>query len=148
MVAGLVLQTTAIAWIAAVAAPDTAYLAFVPAFVMGGVGMALVFAPSANAILGSVAPEMAGKASGAANAIRELGGVLGVAVLASVFTAHGSYASPASYVEGMTAAIPIGAVVLGLGALAAAFIPARRRRTPAPQTSLGAVELAPSVATM
>ena len=51
--------------------------------------MALVFAPAANAVLGAVRPEEAGQASGATNAIRELGGVLGVAVLASVFTGHG-----------------------------------------------------------
>ena len=62
---------------------------------MAGTGMALVFAPTANAVLGAVRPEEAGQASGATNAIREVGGVLGIAVLASVFSAHGSYASPA-----------------------------------------------------
>ena len=35
-----------------------------------------------------------GIASGAANALREIGGVFGVAVLASVFAAHGGYATP------------------------------------------------------
>jgi EmrB/QacA subfamily drug resistance transporter len=126
MVAGLALQAAAIGWIAAVVSPGVAYLTLVPAFVMGGVGMALVIAPSANAVLSSVPAELAGKASGAANAIRELGGVLGVAVLAAVFTAHGNYSSPASYVHGMSAALPIGAVILGLGAVAAAFIPGHR----------------------
>ncbi len=126
MVTGLALQAGAIGWIGAVATPQVAYLTLVPAFVMGGVGMALVIAPSANAVLSAVPAELAGKASGAANAIRELGGVLGVAVLAAVFTAHGSYASPADYVQGMTAALPIGAGIVGLGALAAAFIPAHR----------------------
>ncbi len=126
MVAGLALQAVAVGWIAAVLSPEMAYATVVPAFVMGGVGMALVIAPSANAVLEAVPAELAGKASGAANAIRELGGVLGVAVLAAVFTAHGSYASPASYVHGVTAALPIGVVIVGLGALAAAFIPARR----------------------
>lgn len=130
MVTGLALQAAAIGWMAIATTPDVAYLTLVPAFVMGGAGMALVFAPAANAVLGSVAPELAGKASGATNAIRELGGVLGVAVLASVFTAHGSYASPATYVDGMTAALPIGAAVLGLGAVAAAFIPAKRAIRP------------------
>ena len=51
--------------------------------------MALVFAPAANAVLGAVRPEEAGQASGANNAIRELGGVLGVAVLAAVFAGAG-----------------------------------------------------------
>ncbi|MHB8531175.1 MAG: MFS transporter [Solirubrobacteraceae bacterium] len=139
MVAGLALQGGAIGWIAAVAAPHAAYITFVPAFVMGGVGMALVIAPSANAVLAAVPAELVGKASGAANAIRELGGVLGVAVLAAVFTAHGSYASPASYVHGMAAALPIGAAVLGLGAVAAAFIPARRAATGQRETGVAAV---------
>ena len=60
--------------------------------------MALVFAPAANAVLSSVAPHEAGKASGATNAIREVGGVLGVAVLASVFSGPGATArrSPSS----------------------------------------------------
>jgi EmrB/QacA subfamily drug resistance transporter len=125
MAGGLALQAIAIGWLAAVTTPTVAYTALVAPFVLAGTGMALVFAPAANAVLGSVRPEEAGQASGATNAIRELGGVLGVAVLASVFTANGSYASPAEYVAGMTAALPIGAVVLALGAVAALLIPGR-----------------------
>ena len=70
-------------------------------FIMAGAGMALVFAPSANAILSSVRTDQAGQASGANNAIREVGGVLGVAVLASVFTSAGGYASPHAFVNGL-----------------------------------------------
>ena len=62
--------------------------------------MALVFAPAANAVLSSVRTDQAGQASGATNAIRELGGVLGVSVLATVFTSHGGYASPQAFVTG------------------------------------------------
>ncbi len=49
--------------------------------------------------------------------------MLGVAVLASVFTAHGGYASPQAFVDGMTAALPIGAAVLGGGRVAGAAGP-------------------------
>ena len=56
----------------------------------------------------SVRPQEAGQASGATNAIRELGGVMGVAVLASVFSANGSYASPQAFTDGVVAALPIG----------------------------------------
>src|SRR5687768_10912761 len=75
MATGLFLQAIAIAWLAAVSEPAVAYGVLVPAFVLGGTGMALVFAPAANAVLGAVRPEEAGQASGANNAIRELGGV-------------------------------------------------------------------------
>src|SRR4051812_43730199 len=137
MATGLALQAIAIAWLAAVSTPTVAYSALVIPFIMAGTGMALVFAPAANSVLGAVAPEEAGQASGATNAIRELGGVLGVAVLASVFTANGGYSSPEAYVDGMTAALPIGAAVLGLGALLALFIPGRRGAlAPAPAGAL------------
>ncbi|MGI8903019.1 MAG: DHA2 family efflux MFS transporter permease subunit [Solirubrobacteraceae bacterium] len=123
MVAGLSLQAIALAWLAALAGVDETYASMVIPFVLAGTGMALVFAPSANAILASVRGEEAGQASGAANAIRELGGVLGVAVLATVFTNHGGYASPQSYVDGLTPALWVGAGVVGVGALIAVALP-------------------------
>jgi EmrB/QacA subfamily drug resistance transporter len=125
MAAGLALQAVAIAWLGAIITPDIAYSRLIIPFVLAGTGMALVFAPAANAVLSSVKPEEAGQASGATNAIRELGGVIGVAVLASVFSAHGSYASPQAFTSGITAAIPIGAAVLAIGAVLALLVPGR-----------------------
>jgi MFS family permease len=93
---------------------------------MAGTGMALVFAPTANAVLAAVRPLEAGQASGATNAIREVGGVLGIAVLASVFSAHGSYATPQAFTSGMTSAIWVGAAVLAVGAVLALLVPGRR----------------------
>ena len=91
MVAGLGLQAIALGWLASLASVDQSYASMVIPFVLAGSGMALVFAPSANAVLASVRTAQTGQASGATNAIRELGGVLGIAVLATVFTSHGSY---------------------------------------------------------
>src|SRR4051794_3085110 len=102
MATGLALQSIAIGWLAAISGPTTPYSEVIVPFVLAGTGMALVFAPAANAVLGSVAADETGKASGATNAIRELGGVLGVAVLASVFSSNGSYATPETFTAGMT----------------------------------------------
>ena len=94
---GLALQAIGLAWIAAVSTPTTPYSALVIPFILSGAGMALFFAPVANVVLSSVAREEEGQASGANNAIRELGGVFGVAVLASVFAHYGGYrAAPRS----------------------------------------------------
>jgi EmrB/QacA subfamily drug resistance transporter len=131
MVSGLALQSVALFWLAAISAPDTAYASLIVPFVLAGTGMALVFAPSANAVLSSVRPQEAGQASGATNAIRELGGVMGVAVLATVFSAHGSYASPQAFTDGVVAALPIGATVLAVGAVIALFVPGLRSRADA-----------------
>ena len=81
--------------------------------------MALFFAPVANVVLSSVRPEEEGQASGANNAIRELGGVFGVAVLAAVFAVNGGYGSGQQFVDGMNPAVMIGAALVAVGAIAA-----------------------------
>ena len=127
---GLTLQAIALAWIAAISTPTTPYASLVAPFVVAGVGMALFFTPMANLVLSTVRREQEGQASGANNAIRELGGVFGVAVLASVFARYGGYESGQAYVDGMTPALWIGAIAVGLGAVAAFAIPSvRRERT-------------------
>jgi len=123
MIAGLALQSIALLWLAMISAPDTAYSSLIAPFIIAGTGMALVFAPSASAILSAVRPEEAGQASGATNAIRELGGVMGVAVLATIFSANGSYATPQAFSDGVVAALPVGAAVLAVGAVVALFVP-------------------------
>ncbi|HZO50003.1 MAG TPA: DHA2 family efflux MFS transporter permease subunit [Gaiellaceae bacterium] len=123
---GLTLQASALAWIAAVSTATVSYGELVGPFVVAGVGMSLFFAPIANVVLSAVRPEEEGKASGANNAVRELGGVFGVAVLAAVFSHVGGYESGASFVDGMNVAVLVGAVVVGLGAVAGFLIPSRR----------------------
>lgn len=128
LVAGMALQAIALAWLAAVTTPTVAYGALVLPFILSGVGMALVFPPVAELVLGSVRPQEAGQASGANTAIREVGGVLGVAVLASVFSASGgSYASGQAYTDGLVSATWVGAAVVAVGVIAAALVPGLRR---------------------
>jgi MFS family permease len=127
MLAGLTLQAGALAWLASIASVDLSYAPMIVPFVMAGTGMALVFAPSANAVLASVRTDQAGQASGATNAIREVGGVLGIAVLASVFTSNGGYGSPQAFVDGLVPALWVGAAVLGAGALSLALLPFNTR---------------------
>ena len=97
-------------------------------FAMAGAGMALVFAPAANAVLSSVRPQEAGQASGATNTFREIGGALGVSVLSTVFAGAGSYASPEAFTAGLTRAVWVGAGVLAAGAVVALFVPGRERQ--------------------
>jgi EmrB/QacA subfamily drug resistance transporter len=130
MAAGLALQAAGLIWIAAVSTITTPYVDLVAPFFLSGIGMSLFFAPVANVVLSSVRPEHEGKASGATNAIRELGGVFGVAVLASVFAQAGGYRSPETFVHGLTAAVYIGGGLVAVGAVAAALIQQRR---PVPQ---------------
>jgi EmrB/QacA subfamily drug resistance transporter len=131
MVAGLSLQAIALGWLASEASLTQSYTSMIIPFVLAGSGMAMVFAPSANAVLASVRTIEAGKASGATNAIRELGGVLGIAILATVFTSHGGYSSPVAFLHGLTPAMWVGVGVLGAGALLAALVPFNTRASAA-----------------
>ena len=131
MVAGLALQAGALTWFAATVAVGQQFSEVVVPFVMAGTGMALVFAPSASTLLHSVRDDMAGVASGANNAIREVGGVFGVAVLSTVFAGGGSFASPQAFVDGVQPALWVGAAVVAVGALVATLVP-RRERDQAP----------------
>ena len=127
LVLGMSLQAIALGWMSLIITPTTDYLAIVPTFILAGVGMGLFFAPIANVVLSAVRPEEEGKASGANNAIRELGGVFGVAVLASIFSANGGYTSGQSFVDGLVPAMQVGAVVVAVGALAALGLGGRTR---------------------
>jgi EmrB/QacA subfamily drug resistance transporter len=129
LVAGMLMMAAGLAWIAAISSPTVEYLRLVPAFVLAGSGMSLFFAPAASLVLSSVRPEEEGRVSGANNTIREIGGVFGVAVLASIFSANGSYVSPQAFVDGLTPAVWVGAAVVGLAAVAALIVPSRARAT-------------------
>ncbi len=122
---GLALMAIGLAWLAAIVTPTTPYSSFVLPFIVSGAGMGMFFAPIANVVLSAVRRDEEGKASGANNAIREVGGVFGVAVLAAVFSANGSYFDPQAYVDGLVPAVWVGAAVVAVAAVVALFIPNR-----------------------
>ena len=127
VVAGLMLQTAGLLWLALLINAGTPYVDMITPFVVAGVGMTLFFVPLASLVLGSVPTALEGVASGTNSAFRELGGVLGIAVLGAVFSSSGGYTSGQSFVHGFTPAIEVGAAAVFLGMLTALAIPAVRR---------------------
>jgi len=146
MVAGLALQAGGLAWLASMISTHMHFSQMIVPFIMAGSGMALVFAPSANAVLASVTAQQAGQASGANNAIREIGGVLGVAVLASVFSGAGGYASPQLFVDGLLPALWVSVAVLAGGALVVLAFPFGARAGLSSPADARASEQAPAEA--
>ena len=139
VVTGLVLQAIGLAWLASMTSPTAPYADMVVPFIVCGVGMTLFFVPLASLVLGTLPRSLEGVASGANAAFRELGGVLGIAVLGAVFSSHGGYASGQDYVNGMTVAVYVGAAVVAVGAITALFVPSRGRvSTPATWSVPGA----------
>jgi EmrB/QacA subfamily drug resistance transporter len=131
VVTGLTLQATGLAWLASILTPTTPYTDMVVPFILCGVGMTLFFVPLASVVLGTLPKALEGVASGANAAFRELGGVLGIAVLGAVFSSNGGYASAQDYVSGLVPAVAVGATVVAVGALTALALP-RRTRLQAP----------------
>ncbi|WP_333732087.1 MFS transporter [Streptomyces sp. IBSBF 3010] len=126
VVTGLALQAVGLALFALAIAPDASYVSQLPALIIGGIGMALYFAPAASLVMSSVRPGDQGIASGANNALREVGGALGVAVLTTVFASQGGLESAQSFTDGTVPAVWIGSGVVALAALVALMIPGRR----------------------
>jgi EmrB/QacA subfamily drug resistance transporter len=126
MATGLAMQALALAWFAATTTTTVTFGEQAIAFVLAGAGMGLVFAPSAGALLKVVTPAQAGQASGTNNAIREVGGVFGVAVLSTIFSQSGSLGSTQGFVDGAVPALWVGAAVVAVGALVALMLPRRR----------------------
>jgi EmrB/QacA subfamily drug resistance transporter len=123
--AGLALQAAGLGWFALILSPDVSYAAQLPALVISGTGMALFIAPATNLLMSSVKPAEQGVASGTNNALREVGGALGIAVLGSVFSANGGYGTAELFVDGLVPALWVGAAVLVVATAGALFYPRR-----------------------
>ncbi|MCP2248801.1 DHA2 family efflux MFS transporter permease subunit [Lentzea aerocolonigenes] len=128
MVLSCAMQAGVLAWLALVVAVDMPYLPLLPAMVVGGVGMGLFFGLNARQALEFVSDDDRGVASGVNHAMRQVGVVLGVAVLATVFSAFsGGARDGAHFVAGISPALLLGCGVLSLATVAAIATPATRR---------------------
>jgi MFS family permease len=131
MVGGLTLQGAGLAWLAVVAAPGLAYPVMVPALVIAGIGGSAVFPAVQSAVVGAVGPAAVGQAAGANSMLREVGGIVGIAVLSAVFAVVGGFASARVFSDGFGAAIGVASGLAFAGALASIVVP-RPRAVPAP----------------
>lgn len=120
MLGGLVLQALGLGWLAAVAQPDVAYTSLVLPLVVAGTGIGMIFATTASAATAAVPVDDTGVAAGTNTALRELGGVFGVAILSAVFAHNGGYTSTTEFFDGLTAALWVAAAA-PLAGVAAVF---------------------------
>lgn len=127
LVAGMALNAAGLAWVARIADPALTYSALVAPLVITGIGASMAIPVVQNVVIGAVAPNEVGKASGANSTTQELGGVFGVALLVAVFTAAGSFTSAAEFVDGFTAAMAVCAVLVLAGAVTALAVPGQGR---------------------
>jgi EmrB/QacA subfamily drug resistance transporter len=133
---GLLLQAVGMTWIALIAEPGVAYGRLVAPLVLAGAGVSMAMPAAQSAVVGAVAREQIGRASATFNALRQLGGAFGVAILVAVFAAAGDYASPQAFADGFAPAIGVSAALSLAGAVAGAALPGwRPEAAPAPGLS-------------
>ncbi|HVV24373.1 MAG TPA: MFS transporter [Pseudonocardiaceae bacterium] len=117
VVGGLLLQAAGMAAVAWLAAAGAGYAAMVVPLVVSGAGISAAMPATQNGAVSSVPGAMIGKASGAFNTLRQLGGGFGVAITVAVFAGTGGYGTPAAFTDGF---VPAMAVSAALGVVAAA----------------------------
>jgi MFS family permease len=86
--AGTSLMTIGILLIRASVSLDTTPLSLAPSMIVTGLGMGMTFSPMTAAAMRDVPPRIAGSASGILNTTRNVGQVLGIAVLGSILQAR------------------------------------------------------------
>jgi MFS family permease len=96
-----------------------------PGFLLIGVGIGFSFVPITIAALAGVEPAEAGLASGLINTSQQIGGALGIAALSTIATSRtadavsAGTAVPSALVDGFTNAFVAGAIIAGIGIVAA-----------------------------
>jgi EmrB/QacA subfamily drug resistance transporter len=126
---GLLMQALGFAWIGLITAPDVAFVHLVAPLVLAGAGVSMAMPAAQHAVLGAVAANEVGKASGIFNMSRFLGGTFGIALVVAVFAAAGNVASARAFSNGFVAAIGVSAFLSLVAAIAALAIPGKREST-------------------
>jgi EmrB/QacA subfamily drug resistance transporter len=122
---GMILIAAALFWFAQVPAPDGSYLAdILGPSLLAAVGLGLAFVPVTIAAVTSTEPQEAGLASGLINTSQQVGGALGLAILATVANSRtqdilnaGVHNTAVALTKGFDRAFLIGAGFAVLGAI-------------------------------
>jgi MFS family permease len=88
MASGLVILALALYWYTRIPVDGHYWPDLLPAYLVFALGMAFTFIPVSIAALAGVGQDQAGLASGLMNTSQQIGGAVGVAIAATIFTSH------------------------------------------------------------
>jgi DHA2 family methylenomycin A resistance protein-like MFS transporter len=115
MLVGLCLGGAGLLALALVVGGDAAYALLLVPFVAVGLGMSLTVPAATAAVMEAAPAERGGLASGTINAARQVGGVIGVALLGTLV------AGPAAFIPGLRVGLAVAAAAFLLGAILTAL---------------------------
>src|SRR5215217_4059049 len=125
LVAGMTFLTAGLIFFTQVSVGGSYVTDLLPGFLLIGVGIGFSFVPITIAALAGVEPAEAGLASGLINTSQQIGGALGIAALSTIATSRtgdavsAGTAVPSALVDGFTDAFVAGAIIAGIGIVAA-----------------------------
>jgi EmrB/QacA subfamily drug resistance transporter len=100
--------------------PDAGFWDLLPAFLVGGLGMSLSMTPTAAAATRSVPVEKSGVGSAVLNAMRQVGGSLGIALMGAIVAAEASgRPGVEGFMAGFERALLVAAFIAFTGAIVA-----------------------------
>ena len=125
LVSGMAFLTAGLVFFTQVSVGGSYVTDLLPGFLLIGVGIGFSFVPITIAALAGVEPAEAGLASGLINTSQQIGGALGIAALSTIATSRTDDAVsagapvPSALVDGFTDAFVAGAIIAGIGIVAA-----------------------------
>lgn len=124
MIGGTLIAAAGLFFLTFITADGSYLVQVLPALVLLGIGMAMLFVPMQNLALAGVAPHDAGAASATANASMQIGGSIGLSIFATVSasamrTSTDAAGSMASLVDGYSAAFLASAIAMLMGCVIA-----------------------------
>lgn len=84
LIAGLLVFGVGAAWVLGIASTTSTWTSFLPALIVAGVGLGLMFAPLGALAMRDVSPRLAGAASGVLNTTRQIGMVVATAIIGAL----------------------------------------------------------------
>jgi EmrB/QacA subfamily drug resistance transporter len=137
---------------------DSTFWGLLPAFLVGGVGMAMTMTPSAAAATRSVPVDKSGVGAAVLNAARQVGGAMGIAIMGAIVAGEASGARPpvgevlteaqeaafkAAFMDGFQSALLVAAAIALVGAIVSfVLVRPHEREEPAERVQREAPELA------
>ena len=97
---------------------DSGFWDLAPGFVIGGLGMAITMTPTAAAATRAVPVEKSGVGSAVLNAMRQVGGSIGIALMGAILVQEaGGRVGVDAFIDGFERALLVGAIIAFVGSL-------------------------------
>lgn len=117
---------------------DAGYWNLLPAMLVGGLGMALTMTPTAAAAVRAVPVEKSGVGSAVLNAMRQVGGAIGIAMMGAIVAgAAGGERTPEAFLRGFERALLVASVIAFAGSIVAAALVRTHVEVPRPEGASG-----------